>query len=536
MRRVPVLRRHRGRWQGRGVTGRVGRATWTGIGLALALVGCGTTVPGASSASSGGGLAGASLTGPDGVAPKPPGGASGPAFGPLSGAGNGEGAGSANGAATNGSAASAGSGPFGPGITRASISVGLAYAKNTQQEQAALGNTVDLGDPYQFQQVMVNYLNKHGGIAGRKISPVWYSQDATTTQTTAQISQAVCADFTQDHHVFAALGFGAGAGSRNLETCMQKAGAVVGLASNVAVATTADYDAFPANYEVGAIALDRLCANLIPTLVDANYFTAWDTTNAQPGTLPVKVGVLAPDLPPFHYAITHICLPLLARAGHPVSASDVYFYYFPDSTSGNGQAVADIQNAELKFRTDGVTHVLPIEVNGQVFFGKDADSQHYYPRYGVNTADGTQAENGSFLTPKQLNGAVGLGYIPSFDLTAQMDPDNGPYSSPERRQCVAIMEAGGQTFGSTTAEGNALSYCDLFFQLKRVIEHIPTGQPISQATFIASLDTIGQVPSAGIPAAFYGRHHLDPMTEGWRWQYFANCTCMHYTGHPFHLR
>lgn len=507
----------------------------------LALAACGTTVSGTGSTGVGSVAGGGGLNGPGGDRSAGPngggldasGGANGTAVG-VSGFGNGgEAAAAGNGASTE-SRVTGGSG-FGPGITKTSIAVGLVYAKNTQQEQAALGNTVDLGDPRQFDTIMINYINTHGGIAGRKLSPVWYSQDATTTQTAAQVSQAVCADFTQDHHVFAALGFSAAADGRNVRTCMQKAGAVVGLASNVAVATIADYDAFPADYEVGAIALDRLCANLIPTLVDADYFTPWDTANGRPGTLPAKVGVLAPDLPPFRYAVTHVCLPLLARAGHPVAASDVYFYFFPDSTSGNGQAVADIQNAELKFRTDGVTHIIPIEVNGQVFFGKDADTQHYYPRYGVNSADGTQVENGTFLSAKQLNGAVGLGYIPSFDLTAPMNPDNGPYSSPARRQCVAIMKAGGQTFSSTAAEGNALNFCDLFFQLKRVIERIPTGQPINQATFIASLDMLGHVPSAGVPAAFYGRHHLDPMTEGWRWQYFADCNCLHYVGKPFPL-
>lgn len=81
--------------------------------------------------------------------------------------------------------------------------------------------------------------------------------------------------------------------------------------------------------------------------------------------------------------------------------------------------------------------------------------------------------------------------MPSLDLTASMNTDNGPYSSAARRHCVAVMKAGGQSFPSTTAEANALVTCDVFYDLKHIIEAIPAGTVINQATWTRS-------PLAGI--------------------------------------
>lgn len=277
---------------------------------------------------------------------------------------------------------------MGPGITAKTISVGLLDPKNLAAEQAALGNTVNGGDVHAYAQLVMRDINRHGGIAGRRIAPVWHSFDANTTQTAEQIGEAACADFTQDHHVFAALGLTHQPQLTGTLNCLKKAGTVAGLTSSVAENNEAAYDAFPADYDVSAITLNRLCANLIPSLVAGGYFGRWNTTTGQPGTTSVKVGVLAPDTPPYRDAITHVCLPALARAGYPVSPSDMYFFAWGDSTSDNGRILADIESAELKFAEQGVTHVIPIEQNGTAFFGRTANSQHHFPRYGVNTHSG----------------------------------------------------------------------------------------------------------------------------------------------------
>lgn len=83
-----------------------------------------------------------------------------------------------------------------------------------------------------------------------------------------------------------------------------------------------------------------------------------------------------------------------------MARSDTYYYSYPAATADDAKAIADIQAAQLRFRSDGVTHVIALEVNGQVFFGRDADTRHYRPRYGVNSAGGLQGFAGnSFRSP-----------------------------------------------------------------------------------------------------------------------------------------
>ncbi|MCA1710583.1 MAG: hypothetical protein LC789_02660 [Actinobacteria bacterium] len=413
--------------------------------------------------------------------------------------------------------------------------MGFVYPKNAAQQQAALGSTVDPGNPYRYEQILVKDINARGGIAGRKLLPVYHGSDAASTETAEQRGQAACSAFTEDDRVFAALPFSHNVYARGTLECLRKAGAVAGLASNVSEATNSDYNAFPENFDVSATSMDRMCANLIPTLVRGGYFSKWDTVQGKPGAMPVKVGILAPDLRPYRDSIKNICLPALARAGFAVDPRDVYFFYFSNTASDNGRILTDIQSAGLKFKSDGVTHVIPVEQNGMAFFGQNAENQKYYPRYGVNSHSGTQVYNGIFLTGKQLNGAVGLGYLPSIDLPEQLNPDNGPYSSDARRQCVKLMKDNGQTFGSTSAQANALALCDVVYTLKRIIEQIPAGSPINASTYAATLATLGDVPSANVPAAFLGQGHLDAITLGWQWQYFADCQCMHYNGNAFKL-
>jgi hypothetical protein len=108
----------------------------------------------------------------------------------------------------------------------------------------------------------------------------------------------------------------------------------------------------------------------------------------------VKVGILAPDKADWKWVVPHVLVPELARRGIKVSPSDVVIWHFPESTSGNGQAASEIQAAVLKFRSNGVTHVLPVEQNSLAFFASAAEGQHYRPRYGVDTYSAMQITAG----------------------------------------------------------------------------------------------------------------------------------------------
>jgi hypothetical protein len=430
-----------------------------------------------------------------------------------------------------GSGTGGAAGSNGPGITATTISIGILYATNGDAYEAALGNTAatqgDVGSEYRY---IVKDLNDHGGIAGRKVVPVYHSVDATSGQSTEQTEQATCADFTQDHKVFAMVP----GGTQNILACMSKAGAVVAESGGLTGQTTAEYNQFPANFDATSISLDRLVANLVPVLQRAKYFTPWDTAAGAPGQLKPVTGIVVPDRPEYHHAVD-VLVRALSRIGIVVSSKDIVFYHWPNSSAEDGQAVTEIQSAVLKFKTDGVTHVIPLEVNGQVFFAAQADKQQYRPRYGINSASGDQAYLGSLIPSSQLHGAIGLGYFPAVDLPASMNPDNGPYSGPARRHCLDVMKKNGVTFSDTNAEAVALSLCDGLYELKAVLEHIDPAAGLNQRSVAASIDSIGSVPSATYVTVAYGPHRRDAVSNGYLYAYFADCDCMHYTGPRFSL-
>jgi hypothetical protein len=129
----------------------------------------------------------------------------------------------------------------------------------------------------------------------------------------------------------------------------------------------------------------------------------------------------------------------------------------------------------------------------------------------------------------QAVGAMGFGWIPGLDLTADRNPDNGPYSNNARRHCVAVYKAHGITFADANSESIGLSDCSTLGLLKQALDTTPN--LVTQATFAAAVDRIGSSFEAGGSLGEHfapGRH--DGTSKMYYWRYFADCQCMHYTG------
>src|SRR5437763_937118 len=71
---------------------------------------------------------------------------------------------------------------------------------------AAIGAAgITQGDEKANDQIVIDDINAHGGVAGRKIVPIFHGLDATSTNTLDSQYQAACDDLTQYHKVFAAF-------------------------------------------------------------------------------------------------------------------------------------------------------------------------------------------------------------------------------------------------------------------------------------------------------------------------------------------
>jgi hypothetical protein len=426
-------------------------------------------------------------------------------------------------------------GKDGPGVTDKTVTIGFSYVTNNEVAQAALGNTAaTAGDMKGEAEAVLRDINKNGGVKGRTLAAVFHPVDATSTEPSDTIVQRACSDYTEDHKVLVGTGFGADA---VFISCMSKAGAVT-VSGALSPASDGQFRGMPLYYDVQALSTDSVVRNLVDALVKANYFMPWDTAAGGPGgALPVKVGILVPDQPQWDAVVSRVLLPELASHGIKVAAGDIQRWHFPDSTAGNAQSVSEIQGAVLRFHSDNVTHVLPLEVNSLGFFAQPAESQHYRPRYGVNSATGPQIYAGSLVPYAQLNGAVGVGWSPALDLPASTNFESGPYAGPGRAKCLSVMTAAGFSFSDANAKAVGLLICDELYSMRDAINAIPTGSPINATTYMRSVEGFGErFAIAGLPRGRFapGKHY--PVDYGYAYAFDNGCKCMTYRGAPYRLR
>lgn len=412
-----------------------------------------------------------------------------------------------------------------PGVTADSISVGVPYdpgASAANQQQGAGGVTV--GDEKADAQIVIDDVNAHGGVAGRKLVPVFYP--ASTSGTPQAQLQAECTYFTQDHKVFAVFSDG----PPSYLQCLGDAGVVV-VNDNLVASGAATFHLFPFWVEVSAFNLDRIPGPEVNALSAQGYFAPWDTTTGAPGGSATKVGILTFDDPDFAHAVDQELVPALADAGY----ANPDIVRIGESGSASAQTAA-ISNAVLRFRTDQVDHVIIFESSGALafYFVKDAATQNYHPRYAANTNNGFQALiTGAGLPKDELTGAVGLGWNPVLDLPYDQNPLDGPYSNQARRHCQQLMAAGGQQFSDANAETVANLTCNSIYLFRAALD--TQGGHVSRDSFLAGLNTLGSSFQA---ASSFGTHFGPDQHDGgdgyYYWAYRSSCGCMAYTGSLHH--
>jgi ABC-type branched-subunit amino acid transport system substrate-binding protein len=526
--------------------------------LLLALVGCGSTVPvgtqqagttgqaqtGLGVPDGSGGLAlgdpsgGAAGSGqPGAAAPALPGAAAsalpgaGAPGGPLGGpAGT---SGEAGPGASVGAAAPpppASDGAPARGVTATSVGIGFVYSPNQgEAARQVTGGSADFGDPLAFAKAAVKRVNATGGIGGRQVVLEPYPVDPLDGRTTDSRQQALCSHFTEDRKVFAVMN----AGGPIVQACFAKSGTVPVVAT-FATLGEAEFAADAGYVDVSALTPEAALANLVDSFSRSDYLrTRWDTTRGAPGGVaPVKVGILYPDLQPWRRAVREHLVPGLARQGVRVDPDDVVEWNFAESSSEAADSIATFQAAVLKWRSSGVTHVIPVENNGTLVL-QFAESQNYRPRYAITSANQVQGYVGAGAVPEaQLTGMTGVGWQPSYDLA---DPKG--FEPPGRAECLKIMREGGaQVPADNNAILSALTTCDQFLLLQRAVA-VNGDAVLSRAAVRSGLERIGSsFAFAGIPSGTYRADKRYPVDKGWLWGWDTGCRCLRYSSDAFPLR
>jgi hypothetical protein len=504
---------------------------WAALPLAALLsAGCGTTVSQSTLTATGTGSksAGLNATGLEASSTQPAGN-SGLSV-PAQLGGNPTGA-AGNAATSTGAAGTSGQQPGpsataplinGPGVTSTTITIGVSYYQSGAAANAALGaKGVNTGDPVAGTKILLDAINKTGGIAGRRVKALFYAVDPQSSTPYATEAQAECTYFTEDHAVFAVID---GTPAADARACLAKRG-VAALRGPILTAKLTGNEIDPYSSLLG-----RAFSALVPSLSRQGWFGPWNRVTASAGTTRAKIGIVTADDIDDNRAVDGILIPALRRAGYAPAPSDVIRITPPGGFSDDGATVAAIDNAALKLNADGVDHVILTDGNGSLtlLFNNYAYSQHYFPRHGGTSGNAWQVLlSAGDIQAKTLQGAIGIGWQPLFDLPYQHG--DGPYSNAARHRCFALFTAAGMPPTDDGTAGGDADGCDLVFLLADALRGV-TG-PVNISVLMQRVSALGSsYPLASGLGSRFGPDQRDGSGAYAAMQFSAGCTCVRYAG------
>lgn len=301
----------------------------------------------------------------------------------------------------------------GPGITDREIHIGFAIYKDLGATYTAVGVQGAAApaekDTRAFYSALLDDLNARGGLGGRKAVPLFYSIDISSG-TYAEQGQAACSFFTEDHQVFAVVMIYNNL-DPSLARCLTKNGTIfVDISNGLGLDDRDLQNVAPYMYTPVRLSLSRYGA-VIEQLASQGYFDKG-----------AKVGLLRFDLPQQERTELQVLRPALAARGIRLSATFVYSYL--SQTSDLSAVAAQSNNAILRFRSEGIDHVMFLASQGTVpfTFMPAAESQGYRPRYAITSHDlpNLLAAN---APAAQLETALGVGWSRAGDVPGQPYPE-----------------------------------------------------------------------------------------------------------------
>jgi hypothetical protein len=419
-------------------------------------------------------------------------------------------------------------GAFGPGVTADSIYIGLSYATDNTANAAIGAGGIGQGDPRAQDEAMMDDINAHGGIAGRKVKGVFHPVDPNSPSPWDVIDQQACDDWTQDHKIFAALADPI-ADSDTMASCLDQRGVAL-ITNALSTSDGARFKRLPAYVELISMGLDRIARAEVDALKAQNWFSGWDAVNGVAAPTKAKVGIVTFDGAAWSHAVDQVLVPALKAAGYAPSPGDVIRVTPEHATQDISSTGAATSSAVLKLRRDGVTHVIVFDRKGTItlFFTRAADSQHYRPRYGLNTQNGPQAlMDGAALPAQQLIGSRGLGWLPTLDLPPAVSSGNA-YTNDTKKKCLAVYKAKGITFSDANAETIGMNGCSAWWFLRDAIN--ASGGVLTRAGL---LDGIARLGGSFLAAGNFANRFSTTQHDGvGAYRYYAfddGCGCMKYT-------
>lgn len=403
----------------------------------------------------------------------------------------------------------------GPGWDEKNVYVGIVTQKDTQQVFASFGaDYVDPGDTELQAQAAAQAVNAAGGLLGRQVKLVFRDlKILETNQNPSSVGEATCTYFAQDHRVMAVWNISTQIDQApTFRGCLAKAGVPLFSTAARAVDDQLFASLAPYYYHSMMVSWSRLAPVLVNRLQAQGWFGPWDATLGRPGSGPVVVGLVVQDVPEGKRTAAALTQALKAAG---IGRVETFAYARPE----DGQS-----SSAQSFKGRGVTHIIVTDVE-LLAFQQAAATQNYKPRYGITTYNAPYAnlERGGLSPPGANNGASGVGWAPTLDVSDVKDP--GPTSGWPR--CEAAMRQQQQSFsGKRLAKTYAATLCDTMWLLKGATDQ---GRGFTAPAIAAGVQAVGpRLPLAvGFAPAFTARAPFAPgQVRDLSWD--SACGCLTY--------
>ena len=475
--------------------------------LASAAVSCGTTVPAGEVRAGSSGLATSNgdLGGPAGGSPveQPGAGATGGAVappGPVTATASASSPGTAS-TGADGSLSSAAKSGHGP------VELGVEYFDSAAVESEAktFGYSANPGDPYAEAQALVAWLNKHGGLAGHPVVPVYEQYPIGGDPTTFE--QSACQAWTQDHHVVAVVYPQNFSGSGVLPACLAKAGVMLTGGADTYLNSSQLIAAGGFLDTPYMFAGDRWAGLLVDRLVAQHWFA----TGARIGLISIDGSTYATDATLITRRLANYGLSVIDHAAIADAQPQ--------------QDTQDCQNVGLRFAADHISNVI-VDDEGAVvelYCAPVFRTQQYYPKLSISSYDSPSTVQ-SIVPANQLAGSAGIGWEPVNDVA-------NPTLNTAGKRCIDIMRSAGQDVtASAIEEAIAAAYCDGFFFLRQAFAAAGSLSAAAVQQAIARL--AGSYTSPATMAVRFAQGRYDGVAAVSDLSYQTSCSCYRYQGQP----
>lgn len=391
---------------------------------------------------------------------------------------------------------------------RSAIEIGFAVSQDAGKAFASLGyGGLSTGDGAKQTQAVVGLINAAGGLAGHPIKPVIFETDPSGS---ASQFQTACSLFFDDHHVRAVLEITL---NDVIMGCAKQHGvplvAAGGISTSEKTLAANPHTALP-----NQMSVDEAATQLVNGLVRQGWFKPSSPAEA------VKIGLVTHDDPQYAGVPTIVAARLKAAG---LTLADTAYQPYPHGSGDTATASSAGRSNVFKFQSESINRVLVVDAGGfgMSWFGISAATQSYYPRFGLTTLSEPSLEP-AVLTPRQLSGSAGIGWVPVLDTSVAMQPA----ISPRTTTCLTAMKKAGEDTSLAAERVAAESLCEAGFTLLDAWSH---ARP-DLTSFQRGLATLG---SNYRPVSVFGADFRRSRAAAQKYraiQYDAGCDCYRYAG------